>query len=222
MIVEWTDFNGAEALMKSAFSQEWKETRSVLERLPLHLKPSDQAGKQGQPIFDPVATNIHLKHELANLGWSPNLQIPVELQFLGKDVDFFKRGLLLEAQFSNYPFLLNNVIRSALLIKARADLQGKQARAITIIAKSHMIPSSNSVLYYEQGVRQLSAFFGRFSMLEVPVRLVGLFERTDAPVNAVWNSYPGRYSRAAQSSQPTKCTLTSAGRQDSICRVKVG
>jgi hypothetical protein len=218
--VEFHDFNGAEAFFGGELAGEWQDLTAVLSGLALQLKPSDQAGKKGRPIFDPVASNAAIKTALEMKGWPTNIEIPAEVAFLGTDVDFFRRGLLVEAQFSNYPFFLNNVVRSALLAKSHALLDGETVHAVAIITKGHMFPSSNSTLYYEQAVKQLKEF-AKYGVFDVPVRVVGLQEDTGSPVPAVWNEYPGRYSRAASSAKRMECKLSAGKRPNSICTVEL-
>ena len=71
---------------------------AVVAQTPLHVKASDQKGKQGSLIFDPVGTNEYLKTELVRLGWLSKVPIPEALQALGIDVDFGKSGHLIEVQ----------------------------------------------------------------------------------------------------------------------------
>jgi hypothetical protein len=175
MLLQTTDFNRAEALIDSTFQQEWKAIQGVLEKMPLHLKASDQDGIQGTPIFDPVGTNEHIKAGLCRLpGWRDNIPIPAEYAFLGTDVDFCHGAMLVEIQFSNYPFLLNNTVRSELFYKAKTPLAGKPIELAVIVTKAKMFPASNSTLYYEQAKKQLTAL-ARNHVFDVPIRLVGLF-----------------------------------------------
>src|SRR5438105_3667740 len=107
-----TDYNGSDALVQGEFAKEWGELQAVLTNMPLFLKASDQAGKQGSPIFDPVATNAYVRKALRDeSGWQTGIPIPQEYEFLGIDIDGGKNGVMLEVQFSNYPFLLNNMLR---------------------------------------------------------------------------------------------------------------
>jgi hypothetical protein len=122
MQIRYTDFNGAEELLSTLFQPLWSEIEIVFDSMPLYLKGSDQAGKQGKPIFDAVGTNEHLKASLMHKGWHSNVQIPLEFNFLGTDIDFYREGAIIEAQFSNYPFLLNNLLRSELFFKAATQL----------------------------------------------------------------------------------------------------
>jgi hypothetical protein len=218
--VEFHDFNGADAFFGGELIAEWQDLVAVLSGVALQLKPSDQAGKQGKPIFDPVASNAVIKSALEKKGWRTNIEIPAEVAFLGKDVDFFRRGVLVEAQFSNYPFFLNNVVRSALLAKSHALLDGNTVHAIAIVTKGHMFPSSNSTLYYEQALKQL-AEFAKYGVFDVPVRVVGLLEEAGIPVPAVWNEYPRRYSRAPSSSRRVECKLIGGRRQNSVCTIEL-
>jgi hypothetical protein len=64
MQIQTTDFNNAGQIIGAHYQAEWQEIECVLTRMPLYLKPSDQFGIQGRPIFDPVATNAHIKSGL--------------------------------------------------------------------------------------------------------------------------------------------------------------
>lgn len=208
ILLQITDFNHADAVVKRSFKTEWAEVRSALESMPLHLKASDQAGKQGRPIFDPVGTNEAIKAALAPQGWA-RIPIPPDFNFLGIDVDFGKRGVLAEAQFSNYPFLLNNTIRSELFFKSRIPLIGVPAQLAVIITKAHMFPASNSTLYYEQAVHQLTSL-AKYQVFDVPIRLVGLFVDRTGIIPAVWTGYtPTRYSRTVGSRVHRNFVITS-------------
>ncbi len=194
MLIEWIDFNGADARIAQKYQTEWLELQKVLEAMPLHLKASDQANIQGRAIFDPVGTNQHIADELAARGWQAKIPVPTELKFLGTDVDFGKDGIVVEVQFSNYPFLLNNMLRSDLFYRAGTVFHGSPTDLVVIVTKAGMFPSSNSTLYYEQAVNQLSAL-AKHNAFSVPIRLVGLFEQA-GNVQANWTAYSAaRYSR---------------------------
>lgn len=220
MLIKFQDFNNAVTHMEGRFAERWQELVDVLTDLPLHLKASQQDGKVGAPIFDPVASNAAIKMSLLKHTWPTNIPIPDAVAFLGTDVDFFVDGLLVEAQFSNYPFFLNNVVRSALLAKSKAKLGNIQVEAVVIIAKGHMFPASNSTLYYEQAVKQLTEF-SKHGVFDVPVRVVGLFSEVGREVQAMWNEYPGRYSRAPTKSESVRCILRPGNREKSICKVEI-
>src|SRR2546425_594144 len=54
MLIEIEDFNNAKAEIAAHCQAEWNELEQLLQGIPIHLKASDQAGKQGNPIFDPI------------------------------------------------------------------------------------------------------------------------------------------------------------------------
>lgn len=220
MKLQVSDYNNAQSLFNGHLKAVWAELSDALSLLPLQLKPSDQSGKDRSPIFDPVATNAVIKHLLQQKGWATNIVIPTAFDFLGTDVDFLTRGVLVEAQFSNYPFLLNNVVRSELLSQSGTCLQGEQVDAVIIITKAHMFPSSNSTLYYEQAVKQLSAL-AQHGLIKSPMRLVGLFEDLHERINAVWHEYPQRYSRSAANSTKVQCTLIRREAANARCVVQL-
>lgn len=220
MKIEIADFNGAEEILANDSGTDWAEIASVLTELPLHLKASDQAGKKGTPIFDAVGTNQHIREGLVSHGWKAGLAIPDEYRFLGTDIDFARNEVIAEVQFSNYPFLLNNTIRSDLFYKADLRFTHSIVRVAIIITKAWMFPSSNSTLYYEQAVKQLNALH-RNRIFDVPIRLVGLFAPTGQST-AVWTEYShSRYSRTVVSRKSTKIEIAPSNNPRSRPRIVV-
>ncbi|MEA9913494.1 BglII/BstYI family type II restriction endonuclease [Xanthomonas campestris pv. raphani] len=198
MRIECTDYNNAAQVIAGSYGSQWTELERVLHAMPLHLKASDQARIQGRAIFDPVGTNQHIADELVPLGWQQNIVIPQDFKFLGTDVDFGKNGAVIEVQFSNYPFLLNNTLRSELFFRAQSVFHGAPTGLVIIVTKAGMFPSSNSTLYYEQAQKQLNAL-AQHGVFTVPIRLVGLFEDVGR-VRANWTGYSAaRYSRTVGS-----------------------
>jgi hypothetical protein len=222
MLLQTTDFNRAGALIDSTFQQGWRALKRVLERMPLHLKASDQHGIQGTPIFDPVGTNEYIKAALRNLrGWRVNIPIPAEYDFLGTGVDFCRGPMLVEIQFSNYPFLLNNTVRSELFYKAKTPLAGKPVELAVIVTKAKMFPASNSTLYYEQAQKQLTAL-AKNHVFDVPIRLVGLFSPESGAIPIRYTKYSAtRYSRTVVKRVPMQCQITGGKTGRSRCILRV-
>lgn len=207
MIIKTIDYNNAGELINSTYHNEWQRISTTLNQMPLYLKASDQEGKKGKPIFDPVGTNQHIKGDLVSNGWESNIPIPDNFDFLGTDIDFGKRGMIVEVQFSNYPFLLNNTVRSELFYKSGWVVDGMKVKMALIITKAHMFPSSNSTLYFEQARNQLDEL-SKHGVFNIPVRLVGLFESYDIPINAIHTTYSEtRYSRSVVAQNQITCTL---------------
>ncbi|MEI8019992.1 MAG: BglII/BstYI family type II restriction endonuclease [Schlesneria sp.] len=222
MEIQVTDFNGAGALIASQFTDQWAELEYVLSGARLHLKKSDQAGIQGNLIFDPVGTNEFIKNELKSLArWNPGLLIPSRFKLLGTDVDFVSDGLLVEVQFSNYPFLLNNTVRSELFFKSKTLFAGVDVQAVVIVTKAKMFPASNSTLYYEQALQQLSEL-AKYNVFTVPVRLVGLFEQIDKEIDVVSTIYSkARYSRTVLQRSIKKCVIRNGKKKASRCKFQI-
>ena len=198
MQIDYEDFNGAKVAFGQKFHSEWQEIEVSLGQLAPHLKASDQAGKQGDLIFDPVGTNEAIKSLLTEKSWQSNIRMPEKYSFLGTDVDFVKPGVLVEVQFSNYPFLLNNVVRSELLRKAKVVMGGGKPEALVIVTKAHMFPASNSTLYYEQGVNQLRELSSA-EVFGIPIRLVGLKMPLGVGEIQFTEYHSSRYSRTVVS-----------------------
>jgi hypothetical protein len=201
-----SDFNGADTYLTGAGSREWADLDAVVSAMTLQLQPSDQARMNRTPIFDPKATNLYLTNETTKLGWN-KIPVPGTLTEFGLDWDAGKNETLGEFQFSNYPFLWNNIIRTEGVFRSNIALQNMRGvKVIVIITKSGMFPASNSTLYYEQAKAQVSAAVG-FNAFTVPIRLVGLVLSPNTQQAEVdWNEYPARYGR--QANQTTRKTMT--------------
>lgn len=216
MILQITDYNNAGRILSSRFSNEWTELQQVLASLKLHLKKSDQAGIEGSPIFDPVGTNEAIKSSLQAKRWVNNCQVPSQFDFLGKDIDFAKSGVLVEVQFSNYPFLLNNLLRSELFFRSQTAFSREPVAVTVIIAKAKMFPASNSTLYYEQAVNQLNSL-SQHGVFSVPIRMIGLFEIENGVADVMWTQYSAsRYSRTVAQRVPKQCRISRDGARCSL------
>lgn len=220
MELEVTDFNDSASLINNKFSSEWYVIETILTSMPLHLKASSQSGIEGSPIFDPVGKNEFIKTKLAKQGWSPNIPIPKKYQFLGKDIDCGKSGIIIEFQFSNYPFLLNNVLRSELFFKSQIILHSEVTQLVIIITKAKMFPASNSTLYYEQAVKQLAALT-QYKVFDVPIRLVGLFEKCEEKTTIVWSQYEQQRSRKIIQQKQLQCIISPGKKHNSKAIIKI-
>jgi len=191
----WRDFNGADGYFAGAGKSEWQDIATIVGAMPLHLQASDQAKKVGQAIFDPKGTNAHLTQTAEQHGWK-KVPVPHDLTEFGIDWDAGKNSCLAEWQFSNYPFLWNNVIRTEAVFKSKTTLPVVgTAKALIVVTKSGIFPASNSTLYFEQASAQLDVVT-KFQAFTVPIRLVGLtLPKACVSTDAVWTEYGGRYHR---------------------------
>ncbi len=113
---------------------------------------------------------------------------------------------MVEVQFSNYPFLLNNTLRSELFFRSGTVFHEIPTRLVVVISKAGMFPSSNSTLYYEQALNQLTAL-SQHHVFTVPMRLVGLFAESGT-VEAIWTDYSAaRYSRTVIARNQRRFTI---------------
>lgn len=214
MLVDFTDYNNAANLINTSHQQLWTELEQAFQNMPLFLKSSAQASRQGDAIFDPIATNSFLFSVLSQKNWQAAYPMPAQFDFLGTDIDFAKSGTLVEVQFSNYPYLLNNVLRAEMLYKSRTIIQNNTpANLLILVTKFNCLPASNSTLYYEQAVNQLNAMVSN-SMLSMPIRLVGLHESI-MQTHAYWTDYTGGVSSRTilnQGMQTVQITQSRSGK----------
>ncbi len=197
MIYEFADFNGAAEYFDRAGAPYWAELDAVIDSVVPQFQPSDQRGKVGEPIFDPKATNARLTLEAADYGWNA-IPVPTELEQFGVDWDSGKGPILAEWQFSNYPFLWNNIIRTEAIYQSEAILPGlgQPVDALVVVTKSGRFPASNSTLYFEQALAQINTVT-TLGVFKIPIRLVGLTIDPQADeVEIDWNGYANRYGRA--------------------------
>lgn len=202
VLYELKDFNYASEYFADSGKDRWSELADVFSHLRPQLQESEQADRIGQPIFDPKATNAALTQLARDHGWR-SVRVPPELSPFGVDWDAGKGAVLVEWQFSNYPFLWNNIIRTEAIFHSRAALPGlEQIRALVIVTKSGGFPASNSTLYFEQARAQIDTVTS-LRVFKVPIRLVGLTvgHAHSSEIEADWNRYPGRYGRRAQQSE---------------------
>ncbi len=205
------DFNDADEYFGGAGSAEWEDIERVLDDLVPRFQPSRQAKKENTPIFDPKGTNRALTEAAKARGWS-KVPVPPTLRAFGNDWDAGKGGVLAEWQFSNYPFLWNNVIRTEAVFMQQPDLRGvDRVEALLVVAKSGVFPSSNSSLYYEQAAAQLE-LVTELEVFDVPIRLVGLGVPLNAhEIEARWATYSGRTSRTPISDEPCRMEIVWTG-----------
>jgi hypothetical protein len=213
MLIDVTDYNRAGAIFAGSHFNEWNEVDASLAAAPLHLKYSGEKGKASKPVWDPVGNNwaIHAELTASTRGWRPKIPIPLAYRFFGKDVDFMQSGVIVEVQFSNYPFLLNNLVRADFFFKQGIELDGAAVEAIIIITKVKMFDASQSSLYYERAVEQLDALAAANSF-SVPVRLVGLHEPHGPGIPVVFMTYPGARTRGFSAKRATTAHIQAGTR----------
>jgi len=213
VIIKTKDFYGAANEIQNSFRSEWYELEDVISKMPVYLKPSGESGMEGDPIFDPVGINAHVKEKLTSKGWNAGASIPSQFDRLGKDVDFAKNGAILEVQFSNYPFVSNNIIRSETFYQKNISFGGDETGILFIVSKGKMFPASQSTLYYEQAVGQIKSIEVD---LDIPIRVVGMFESKNKVVDVKWTDYEDRYSRDPETRTTVEATIVPDGARCNI------
>jgi hypothetical protein len=215
MYAEIYDFNDADKYFAEAGAAEWTDIAQIVDSLVPMLQPSGQAKIQGTPVFDPKATNLALSEEAAKMGWC-TVPVPVKLRAFGIKCDSGKNHTLVEWQFSNYPFLSNNVIRTEVAFRQSIKFAGiGTVKALIVITKCGVFPASNSSLYYEQAKAQLEVAV-KLGLFDLPIRLVGLSIPPGADrFDALWKTYVDRTSRTEVESLPCEIAVTWTGKSSS-------
>jgi hypothetical protein len=212
MKLELRDFNGADQHFAGPGREAWSVVQGLLDAMPLYLQASGQRERKGSLIFDPKGTNAHLEAAAGMVGWTKR-DLPEDLLEFGVAVDSGHGGHIVERQFSNYPFLWNNLVRTQCLYARRCRLPGMAALETAIIVTNVLeMPSSNSTLYYEQAVRQIGTVVS-FGMVTVPIRLVGLTVPIRVPFECVVTRYAARTARRVRSRNRVAASARLEGRR---------
>lgn len=215
------DFNNSDLFFSNPLNASlWSELETTIKSLVLQVKKSDQAGKQGELVFNPVGTNSALEEMLQPLGWE-KIPLPGNYAFFGLGIDFGKMNVCVEAQFSNYPFLLNNALRSEVLFRDKVPLVGgHEMQALVIITKRKHFPSANSTLHFEQACEHLTGL-STHRLFSIPVRLIGLDTDNDSRVNALLSEYStSRYSREVRTQEEIELQVVRAKNPNGISKFK--
>jgi len=205
----YRDFNAADEYFSGPGQMEWQDIEAMLDELVPRFQPSRQARKIDSPIFDPKGTNLALNEAAKRRGWS-KITVPIALRPFGTDWDAGKNGVLAEWQFSNYPFLGNNVIRTEVVYLQQPPLDGiRRVDALLVVAKSGVFPSSNSSLYFEQAAAQLDLVVTQLDVFDIPIRLVGLgISPNTSRIDAEWTTYADRTSRTPTAIEPCQMEIS--------------
>ena len=110
-------------------------------------------------------------------------------------IDLAKEDVFVEVQFSNYPFLLNNILRAEVLHRNNCAMHDKYpVNILILIAKVRRLPAANSSLYYEQAVSHIKQLV-KLDILQIPLRIVGLDTPTGRITADITTYADSRYSR---------------------------
>jgi hypothetical protein len=107
-----------------------------------------------------------------------------------------------------------------LLIKSGAVIAGGKVSALGIIVKAHMFPSSNSTLYYEQAVKQIEDLT-KHGVVDIPIRVIGLFAPVGVTTSATWTEYPARYGRMGGQSKRVRCLFATPKASGAVCKTTI-
>lgn len=170
MRFEVADFNDGWAVLAKKHPAEWAELQAVLSETQYHVQLCNQKGRTEERIFSPSMANSALKDALLTRGWEAGVRIENSSYESGKDVDFFKNGVVLEVQFAHYGLLQADISRMEQLHTDVLRLAGgrKVSCGVEIVVTNGM-PRSQSVAHMEQAQTRAAPI-----ARTIPVALVGI------------------------------------------------
>jgi len=187
--------NDGEDLLRTKFPSEHRDICTVLSTIVCPMKESQQSGKQGVWIFDPIGMNAILREQLTMRGWKAKVPL-AERRKAGNDVDFYKNGVVIEAQFGNFAYLQSDVARLEALHTGVVQLRGSPPVELgVLITVQKNMPRANSVSDFEIATTR-AVIIAR----TIPLVVFGL-DAPKAGEEIILNRYQGQRSRTLISSE---------------------
>lgn len=153
MRIEIHSVNDGEDYIARNHPIEWAEFNETLAQIPYHVQLCRQKGRENEMIFSPSMANAAIKELLLKKGWSAGVPIQNPSYQSGKDVDFYKNGVVLEVQFAHYGLMQADVGRMEDLRSGTLKLAGALSvdSGIELVVTNKM-PRSQSVAHLEQAL----------------------------------------------------------------------
>ena len=148
-------FNKGFEVLQADYSIQLNDVQAVLEQSDYFVKLCFQKNRDNELIFDPIATNAHLKTELKGRSWDSDVGFSRTNYGSGIGVDLYRNGVVAEIQFSHYTALDADLNRMERLYRGRLQLEGNRAvNAGILITVTKDWPTSQSVSHYDQAVQR--------------------------------------------------------------------
>jgi hypothetical protein len=134
---------------------ELNDILCVLDNAPYQVQLCGQKGRQGELIFSPSVTNTVLENDFVSRGWEARVPLFNAGYDTGKDVDFYKNGVVVEVQFAHYGLCLTDISRMERLFTGGLKLQPTSSGSprpvvagVEIVVDRQM-PTSQSVAHMD-------------------------------------------------------------------------
>ena len=198
-------FNGGLEILLENYGIQLKDVQQVLTDSDYFVKLCFQKNRENELIFDPIATNAHLKAELEKRRWKSNVGFTVSGYGSGIGVDLYKKEVVTEIQFSHYTALDADLNRMERLYTGRLGLEGGRSVKVGIlITVMKEWPTSQSVSHYDQAIQRAAP-----AIENIPFIVFGI-EPPELGEKVILSSYPQPRSRTiiSQESIPFAKKLT--------------
>ena len=124
MNITTEDVNDAQNILEQNFLALYNELLNILDQCEYQMQASHQRERMGNTIFSPSITNKVLKTFFENYGWEANVPLLNPGYNTGKDVDFYKDGIVVEVQFAHYALMTSDAARLEALFNGNMRLVG--------------------------------------------------------------------------------------------------
>lgn len=149
------EVNNALAYLQASRNAELNEILSVLDNALYQMQLCGQQGRESELIFSPSVSNTVLEDALVSLGWEAGVPLANPGYDTGKDVDFYKNGVVVEVQFAHYALCMSDISRMERLYSGGLQLQPSPSGStrpvvagVEIVVVQQM-PTSQSVAHLD-------------------------------------------------------------------------
>lgn len=146
-------FNGGVAFLEQEKIDPWRQLLELVAASAYQMQGCGERKRVGEPIFSPSMNNATLRAGFAREGWLCGVPLLTPTPASGRDVDFYKQGVVVEAQFSHYGLLQGDFARMEGLYTGPLALRGGlSVECGVVIVVNRAMPTSQSVSRADQAV----------------------------------------------------------------------
>lgn len=167
--------NAGHAVLKQQHQQQLAEILSVVAGVEYQVQLCGEAGRTSELIFSPSFNNASIKAAFGALGWECGVALENPTPETGRDVDYYKDGVVVEVQFAHYALCFADVSRMQRLFSGQLHLKprtGGKPRPVYVGAEIVV----DAAMPTSQGVARLNQLRERGAPLatSLPLLMVGV------------------------------------------------
>ncbi len=117
------DCNDGLAVLQQNHPAELAEIQAAISGMEYHVQLCGEAGRTSELIFSPSLNNDGLKSAFRAFNWECGVALENPTPETGRDVDYYKNGVVVEVQFAHYALCITDVSRMQRLFTQQVRLK---------------------------------------------------------------------------------------------------